>query len=296
MIWLAYYNAQVTGSPFRFPYLCYEEQYSFTPLFLFQPLRNVQVHNNEVMRSFQDWEVDIFRSQQDCNSFLSMKRGKLIMLWEFFLGRGLTIPALIGLSVSAVCLFRDRGSARAIMGSVGCSAAGLVLLVHSQTVWMNPHYLAPLVPILWCWIALGLRTIATCKLAGIEVGLFFAIASVGFASIERYGEFENGYSWIANSDQWHYRRRQIEKQLKSLDGKHLVLVEYHPSHSPLEEWCYNSADIDRSRIVWARDLGRSKNEALLQCFSDRKQHRLAVGFGPEKLDKIEQLDHSGTSK
>jgi hypothetical protein len=58
--WVGYYNYRVTGSPFRLPYLCYEQQYALTPMFLSQPLRESPGFQNEPMREFhEDWEVGI---------------------------------------------------------------------------------------------------------------------------------------------------------------------------------------------------------------------------------------------
>ncbi len=297
MIWLGYYNARITGSPFQLPYVCYEKQYALTPMFLKQPLREVLIFNNEPMRSFhEDWEVGIFRSMQTSAGYLAKKQFDLVMLWAFFLGRSLSIPVLIGCVVSVVGLVRCHRSACSRLASIGGTAVGLILLVHSQTAWMNPHYMAPLVPILWCWIALGLVSIASWKLRRFEVGLFLAIACVGFAAMERYDEFDFSNTRIANTAQWHHQRQAIESQLRTSEGLHLVLLEYAPSHSPHQEWCYNSADIDGSKIVWARDLGPVKNEALFQYFSKRTLHRLAIDFGPMKLETVERLDPSGKSE
>ena len=328
MIWLGYYNARITGSPFQLPYLCYEQQYALTPMFLKQPLRESPIFNNEPMRSFhEDWEVGIFRSMQTATGYLAKKQSDLAMLWTFFLGRSLSIPVLIGCVVSAAGLFSasilrranlvelvgdpnlvsqgslTRSTTQGLnsrecfrLASVGGSAVGLIMLVHSQTAWMNAHYMAPLVPILWCWIALGLASTASWKIRRLEVGLFLAIACMGFAAMERYDEFDFSNSRIANFEQWHHQRQNIESQLRSSDGLHLVLVEYAPSHSPHQEWCYNSADIDRSKIVWARDLGPVKNQAVLHYFSKRTLHRLAIDFGPVKLETVDRLDASGKSE
>ncbi len=293
MIWLAYYNARVTGSPFKLPYLCYEQQYALTPMFLEQPLRESPGFNNEPIRAFHaDWEVGLFLEQQTRDGYLAKKQRDMLMLWEFFPGKSLSIPAVIGCLVSVVGLFRCRRSATSRLACMGGVAVGLIVLVHSHTPWMNPHYLAPLVPILWCWIGLGLASVSTWKLFRFEVGLFLAIACVGYAVLERYDEFDFNRKRLANVELWHHQRRAIEAQLRSTDGLHLVLLEYAPSHSPHEEWCYNAADIDRSKIVWARDLGQAKNDALIGYFSNRTVHRLAVGFGPLILEPVGNVDPS----
>jgi hypothetical protein len=47
-------------------------------------------------------------------------------------------------------------------------------------------------------------------------------------------------------------------------------VRYASNHSSLEEWVYNRADIDGSKVVWARDMGEAKNLELIRYFKDRK--------------------------
>ena len=279
-IWLGYYNAKVTGSPLLLPYTCYQQQYALAPLFLRQPRNESPGFQNEPMRAFhEEWEVGVYQSQQTWQGYLEKKQSDLTLLWGFFLGISLSIPVVVGCLVSAVLMFRQPRSGIAPVVWIGGAAIGLFLLVHSQTVWMNPHYLAPLVPILWCFIGLGLVYLSSWKVFQFEFGLLLAIGCVGFAAIERYEEFDTSSSRMASVDLWHHQRQRIETQLQSTPGQHLVLIEYAPFHSPHDEWCYNSADIDRSKIVWARDLGSDKNDALLRYFSHRSVHRLAVDAG-----------------
>ena len=49
-----------------------------------------------------------------------------------------------------------------------------------------------------------------------------------------------------------------------------MIVRYpSPDWNPLEEWVYNSADIDSQRVVFAHDLGVEQNRALLAYYPDR---------------------------
>lgn len=58
--------------------------------------------------------------------------------------------------------------------------------------------------------------------------------------------------------------------LSKQPGQHLVLVRYGPHHNIHYEWVYNDADIDRSRIVWARSIPNGKNAELLRYYPRRQ--------------------------
>ncbi len=49
-----------------------------------------------------------------------------------------------------------------------------------------------------------------------------------------------------------------------------MIVQYGPNHNPGEEWVYNGADIDRQRVIWARDKGPESNQALAIYYPGRK--------------------------
>jgi hypothetical protein len=79
------------------------------------------------------------------------------------------------------------------------------------------------------------------------------------------------------------RRSVIEQQLARAPGKQLVFVRYWPQHIFQNEWVYNDADIDHSRIVWARDLGSSEDQKLLHYYPDRVVWLLEPDATPPKL-------------
>jgi hypothetical protein len=64
-------------------------------------------------------------------------------------------------------------------------------------------------------------------------------------------------------------RADLLHELESTPGKHVVLVRYGPDHSVHEEWVFNSADIDASKVIWARDLPGEVNDQLLRYYPDR---------------------------
>jgi hypothetical protein len=79
------------------------------------------------------------------------------------------------------------------------------------------------------------------------------------------------------------RRAAINQQLSLAPGKQLVFVRYWPQHIFQNEWVYNEADIDRARLVWARDLGSSEDQKLLHYYPDRTAWLLEPDATPPKL-------------
>ncbi len=64
-------------------------------------------------------------------------------------------------------------------------------------------------------------------------------------------------------------RIRVNALLSASPGTHLVFVRYGPQHT-FSEWIHNAADIDQSRVVWARDLGFAENEKLRQYYPGRR--------------------------
>ena len=64
-------------------------------------------------------------------------------------------------------------------------------------------------------------------------------------------------------------RAQIESRLEQIPGRQLAIVRYSPEHNSLDEWVYNAADIDNSKVVWARDMSEAENLELIRYYKDR---------------------------
>ena len=80
-------------------------------------------------------------------------------------------------------------------------------------------------------------------------------------------------------------RLAIDRRLAQAPGKQLVFVRYGPRH-PLDEFVYNAADIDGSRVVRAIDLGAAEDEKLLRYYPDRTAWLLEPDAQPPRLTPI----------
>jgi hypothetical protein len=82
------------------------------------------------------------------------------------------------------------------------------------------------------------------------------------------------------------RRDSVLRKLKESPGKQLVFVEYGSGHDVNYEWVYNRADIDGSRIVWARGMGADKDQELFSYYPDRKVWRLVDSGSGAALSEL----------
>src|SRR5207248_10786347 len=64
-------------------------------------------------------------------------------------------------------------------------------------------------------------------------------------------------------------RQALVDQLTTLPGKHLIAVTYSQAPQVIFEWVYNAADIDGSKIVWARAEDERDLAELAEYYRDR---------------------------
>jgi hypothetical protein len=83
--------------------------------------------------------------------------------------------------------------------------------------------------------------------------------------------------------------------LEHLPGKQLVLVRYGPDHDAGLEWVYNSADIDGSKVIWARDQYPNNpsdpNAELIRYYKDRQVWLVQPDTTPAMLSPYPATAH-----
>ncbi len=84
-----------------------------------------------------------------------------------------------------------------------------------------------------------------------------------------------------------WRASKSSASCPQFPGEHLVLVTYGPHHDFDREWVWNDAEIDRAKVVWARDMGRDANQELLNYFKDRRVWRVNGDASPPWLESYE---------
>jgi len=118
-------------------------------------------------------------------------------------------------------------------------------------------------------------------LCGIHFGFWYGVHL--FEGSEFAAALRPYETWDAINHANPQRRIFVREALDEIPGKLLVFVRYYPQHLFQDEWVYNRADIDRARIVWARDLGPLENRKLAGYYRDRTVMLLEPDLRPPRL-------------
>jgi hypothetical protein len=263
----------VFGSPTTLPYTINRAQYGMAPYFVWQSQRPVPLYRHEVMRKFyEQQELDEFQKIHNIAGFVPQTLLKAAAGILFYAGIVLLVPLIM-----LPRAFGDR-RIRVLVVCVFVLIAGQLMEIY-----LFPHYLAPFTA---AFYAIGLQAMRHLRLwqpdnqpvgltlTRLIVSLCIALAGVRLCAeplhvgIPRWpGPWSS--AWYGSDNRSGDTRAQIESRLEQTPGRQLVIVRYSPDHNSLDEWVYNAADIDNSKVVWAREMDEAKNLELIHYYKDR---------------------------
>jgi hypothetical protein len=272
---MGYYFWRVTGSPFRMPYQVNRDTYAVARYFLWQHPNPQPVYHHQAMRDFYlGRELPPYLEARNLSGLLVATLIKVGRLWIFYIGPALTIPLFL-----LPWVLRDR-RLRWLVIAGAVSLAGTELIVFFMA-----HYAAPVTAVIVAVLVQGMRHLRVSRSEGRPTGLFLVRALVVICVLMVPFEVRTlaapppPGSWMALGPE----RAKLLAQLDALPERHLVLVRYKPDHDTMAEWVYNGADIDSSKVVWARDMGASGNEELIRYYKDRRVWLLEADKTPPGL-------------
>jgi hypothetical protein len=275
--WLGYYDYRAFGSPTTLPYTVQRNTYAVAPYYMWQPARPVPNYRHEIMRRFYtDIEMGVggFDKLHTWSGFIPQTLSKFAWnLISFFAATALLPPLVLGWRV-----LLDR-RLRFLVLCFFFGMAGMTI-----GVFLVPHYLAPFTA---AFYALGLQAMRHLrawkpegKPAGLTLARLLVTVCIVMAGLRPFAEplhltppeWGGGlwiYFWYGPGN-FGGERAQVEAQLEQLPGPQLAIVRYSPAHHPPGEWVYNAADIDGSKVIWAREMDDSNNLELIHYYRDRK--------------------------
>lgn len=270
---MGYYFWRVTGSPLRMPYEVNRATYASAPIFLWQAPRAEPEYHHRVMREFYDrFERSTYEDEvRTVHGFILAKVALVVPFFSFYFGAALMLPLLM--FPRALC---DRRVRFLVV------AGAVVLLGLAVEVFFLPHYAAPLTALNLALVVQALRHLRAWRWDGQPAGIFLVrvlpVVCVGALALRLMApalglpltETKIWWMRLAPSERGLERARLLV-DLEGTPGQHLVLVRYGPDHDPRSqiEWVYNSADLDHAKVIWAREMDRAKNTALVEHYRTR---------------------------
>jgi hypothetical protein len=276
-----YYNYRVTGSPILLPYQVNRTTYARGPYFVWQGPRPQPVYDHTMMRILYNKEFRYYQANRTVTGFLRHGLTKIGTFWAFYLGPALTIPLL-----AFPWIVHDRRMRFALL------AGGVFVFSLAVETWFSAHYFAPATSLLyliilqcmrhlrfWVWRTkpVGLSLLRSVPLIACAMVVLRVTAVIAHAQIEPVYPRGN------------LQRAAVLRILESSPGYHLVIVRYGNDHVPESEWVYDPADIDATRVVWARDMDEQQNQELLQYFKNRRVWLLQPDESPPKLSPYSRV-------
>jgi len=272
--WLGYYDYRAFGKPTTLPYTIDRATYAVCPYFVWQRLHPEPQYRHAVMREFYtDLEVKEYPRIHSWTRFVPLSFGKILVAILFFAGFAL-LPPLIMMRRALL----DR-RIRFLVLCLPVLMAGMAI-----EIFMIPHYLAPFTAVFYAVGLQAMRHLRMWQPEGKAVGATIVRLSVTVCFVMAGVRLLTGplhletVAWPASgwSSTWrgpeHFgiQRAQIEARLEKLPGDQLAIVRYSSDHNPLDEWVYNLADIDGSKVVWAREMDTTNNLELEHYYQNRK--------------------------
>src|SRR5262245_21879024 len=257
---MAYYNYRITGNMLRLPYLVHEQMYSVSPLFTWEkPIQAQPVYRHDLIREFHEkFEAPVYRAKQSLAGFFKINFAVLIL----FVSLGLNVFV-----IPLICSFRwvpwawkNRWGRFALL-TYGIFILGLMIEVHNML-----HYWAPITALTYFFVIQSIR------LWRVRDPLVGRLVPAVLVSLAVTVWAVNSYRSILTRDDLAppLQRANLLAELNQKDDRYLILVKYGPKHSYHYEWVFNEADIDGSKVVWARHMDLKQNCRLIDYFKDRR--------------------------
>jgi hypothetical protein len=271
--WLGYFDKVAWGSPFTLPYTVGRAQYATAPYFIWQSRRPEPHYNHPVMRAYHnETEQNVANRGKGPVDYLLVKVLNALVSIQFFAGVALLPPLIM---VGRV--FRDR-HIRFIIVCVLVLTAGM-----SIQVFLLSHYLAPFTAAFYAiglqcmrhlrvWTPggrpAGLTLVRLLVLICVLMGVARVYAGPLHLALPEYPAEAWNRIWYG-PDHFGTERVRVEDYLRSQPGKQLAIVRYSDRHNLFNEWVYNSADIESSPVIWAREMDQAHNRELLDYYKNR---------------------------
>jgi len=279
-------NKAVTGSFAELPYVLSQYEYGVPAALTFQsnPVPHVDLTPQQELE-YKSQRAFHGEGPDTVSKFLLRLQYRVRFYRFYFFA-----PLYVALAAFLIGVRKDRR----IYVLIACAVFALGTNFFP---YLYPRYVAGVASLLLLMSVAGLQTLTRMIVRGQPAGrrlatVILALCAAQFLFWYTLHVFDNEDVSIAlkhfegwdSINHWNSGEREsIERELAKAPGKKLVFVSYWPNHLFQHEWVYNSADIDASEIVWARDLGAVQDQILVHYYPNRSVWLVEPDAQPPKL-------------
>jgi hypothetical protein len=284
--WMAYYNYRNFGSQLTMPYTLHRATYAVAPTFIWQSPRPEPNYRHKAMHDFYAVnELKEFNKFHSASAFVPGLLIKGARVLQFYAGLVLLPPLF---------MLRHILLNRRLRFLLVCCLVFIAGMIAEAV--LLPYYLAP---IMTAFFAIGLQCMrhlrqwrpegkpVGCAMQRLLVTICIAAAALTIWQEVRHPGIVMAFSpaipcygECTGSLQQGLERYRVLRFLEQLPEKQLVIVRYSQSHDPMDEWIYNTPDIDSSKVIWAREMDAKSNAELIDYYKDRRVWLVQPDVGP----------------
>lgn len=273
---IAYTDYRVTGDALTLPYQAHDRQYAMASMFTPMPLAAEPPYRHAIMRKFwAEWNVGQWiAAWADPVSTMLVK---LLTFDDFFFPFwAWSIPLLLW--PYSLATAEERATVFLLAVFILMMAPLIAIQPHYGAAFAGVFYLRFLQSLKRLWSWRPWRTPLGRTLASLVVALAMAD---GFGLVSGRDLISRGFALRGSG--FGAARAAMMQSLEAQPGRQLVLVRYAPEHDPQDEWVYNRAAIDASRIVWGREMSPEQDRPFLEYFRGRRVWLLEADRPPPHL-------------
>ena len=269
------HNRAVSGDPLVLPYVHAQQKLGVPQSFVFlEPIPRPPTTERVHMKIYESQLEDRLAAGQPI-VFLKGSAQKLWITYGFYCGIALA------LCVGAAAYY--PGLSLLSLWSIGLF--GVLALLECLYVFWMPHYIAGgliLVVVAYAESIVLLSKRFSRPLRSVApLDLLLLGAIMVLLALQVFGVFAGRQK--SERYMTHVGRQRIMERLFAEPGSHLILMDDRPMVERFYTWIYNDADIDHSKVVWARAISPEKDRRLLEYFNGRTLWTVIIAEGEPRL-------------
>jgi hypothetical protein len=256
---VGYYNWRTTGNPKIFAMSLNQKFYDPSAIFIWETPGAPMAHFNPQFDEFyNNWQRSLYGHNWSDLRKVALRKIRIFSRTYLWWDLLLLVPAFYFLPkhrklypLFAALIFNT--------------------IAFFSLAWTLPHYVAPAMCVVFAIFVVAMRHLRLFGAHGYALGLFLSRLVVLGLLLQTANNIVTATQDPLDLGGVRLEgRAEAVRWLQAVPGNHLVFVRYSKDHNIHHEWVFNGADLENSRVVWARELDADQNQKVIEHYNNRK--------------------------